>query len=51
MKLLLDENLSTQIAAELVRRGHDVISVLEAGLVGQEDDAIARVEQNLASTS
>lgn len=37
MRRLLDEQLSPEIAVQLQRRGHDVLSVAEAGVRGQED--------------
>lgn len=37
MKLKLDENLSLRHAAELIRDGHDVTSVVEEGLCGETD--------------
>jgi Domain of unknown function (DUF5615) len=40
MRLLLDEQLSPEIAQQLQGRGHDVLSVVEAGLRGQEDGAL-----------
>jgi hypothetical protein len=40
MRLLLDEQLSPEIAKQLQRRGHDVLSVAEAGLRGHEDAAL-----------
>ncbi|MGH7758912.1 MAG: DUF5615 family PIN-like protein [Candidatus Dormibacteria bacterium] len=40
MRLLLDEQLSPQIAQQLQGRGHDVLSVAEAGLRGHEDAAL-----------
>jgi hypothetical protein len=39
MRLLLDEQLSPGMAGQLQRRGHDVLSVSEAGLRGHEDAA------------
>jgi predicted nuclease of predicted toxin-antitoxin system len=40
MRLLLDEQLSPEIAKQLQRRGHDVLSVAEAGLRGHDDAAV-----------
>jgi predicted nuclease of predicted toxin-antitoxin system len=41
VRLLLDEMFSPQIAAELVRRGHDVVAVAaDPGLVGLPDEQI-----------
>jgi len=40
MKLLLDEQLSPEIARQLQHRGHDVLSVAEAGLRGHDDAAV-----------
>ena len=40
MRLLLDEQLSPEIAKQLRRRGHDVLSVAEAGLRGHDDAAV-----------
>jgi predicted nuclease of predicted toxin-antitoxin system len=40
VRLLLDEQLSPKIAEQLQRHGHDVLSVAEAGLRGQEDAAL-----------
>ena len=37
MRLLLDEQLSPAIAEQLKARGHDVVSVAEAGLTGVSD--------------
>ena len=42
MKIKLDENLPDDLATELVRRGHDVDSVLEEQLGGQADPAVVR---------
>jgi len=40
VRLLLDEHLSQAIAEELRRRGHDVITAVEAGLQYQSDEAV-----------
>ncbi|HVC23901.1 MAG TPA: DUF5615 family PIN-like protein [Candidatus Dormibacteraeota bacterium] len=40
MRLLLDEQLSPEIAEQLQLRGHDVLSVAEAGLRGHDDAAL-----------
>jgi predicted nuclease of predicted toxin-antitoxin system len=40
MRLLLDEHLSSRIAEALRARGHDVVSVFEAGLAGVSDRAV-----------
>jgi hypothetical protein len=40
MKLLLDEQLSPEIARQLKLCGHDVLSVAEAGLRGHDDAAV-----------
>ena len=40
MKLLLDENLSSQQAATLRNQGHDAIGVAEAGLSGASDERV-----------
>jgi hypothetical protein len=40
MRLLLDEQLSPEIARQLQRRGHDVLSVAETGLRGHDDAAV-----------
>ncbi|HVC39801.1 MAG TPA: DUF5615 family PIN-like protein [Candidatus Dormibacteraeota bacterium] len=40
MRLLLDEQLSPEIAQQLQRRGHDVLSVAGAGLRGHADAAV-----------
>jgi hypothetical protein len=40
MRLLLDEQLSPEIAKQMQRRGHDVMSVPEAGLRGHDDAAL-----------
>lgn len=37
MRLLLDEQLAPAIAEQLRRRGHDVITVADAGLAGLDD--------------
>jgi hypothetical protein len=37
LKLLLDEHLSPAIAEQLKARGHDVVTVAEAGLTGFDD--------------
>lgn len=42
MKLFLDENLSTQHAAELRAHGHDAVAVVEAGLAGATDEQVLR---------
>ena len=42
MKLKLDENLPGDLATELVRRGHDVDTVLEEQLGGRHDPAVVR---------
>lgn len=42
MKLLLDENLSPQHAAELRTQGHDALAVLDTGLSGASDDRVLR---------
>ena len=40
-RLLLDEMFSPEIAAELVKRGHDAVAVAaEPGLVGLADDQV-----------
>jgi len=40
VKLLLDENLSSQHACELRAEGYDVCAVVEAGLSGEPDERI-----------
>jgi Domain of unknown function (DUF5615) len=41
VRLLLDEMFSPQIAAELVKRGHDVVAVAaDPGLVGLPDEQV-----------
>jgi len=40
VRLLLDEMLSPEIAAELVKRGHDVVAVADPGLVGLPDEQV-----------
>lgn len=40
MRLLLDEQLSTAVAKQLKRRGHDVVVVSEVGLRGSDDAAV-----------
>ena len=40
MRLLLDEHLSPAIAEQLKARGHDVVTVAEAGLVGLADERV-----------
>ena len=40
MKLKLDENLPDDLAAELVGRGHDVDTVLDEQLGGQDEPAV-----------
>lgn len=40
MKLLLDENISYELARILKELGHDVKHVYDAGLSGKEDDKI-----------
>jgi predicted nuclease of predicted toxin-antitoxin system len=40
MRLLLDEQLSSAIAVKLRSRGHDVVTVAEAGLAGRGDPEI-----------
>lgn len=40
MRLLLDEHLSPAIADQLRARGHDVVTVVEAGLAGMTDERV-----------
>jgi len=40
VRLLLDEHLSTTVAEELRRRGHDVVGATEVGLRQQPDSAL-----------
>lgn len=40
MRLLLDEHLSPAIADQLRARGHDVVTVVEAGLAGITDERV-----------
>ncbi len=40
MRLLLDEHLSPAIADQLRARGHDVATVVEAGLAGMADERV-----------
>lgn len=40
MKLVLDEMYSPQIAAQLRRRGHDVVHAAELGLAGRPDSEV-----------
>jgi predicted nuclease of predicted toxin-antitoxin system len=42
VKLLLDENLSPQHAAELRMAGHEAIAVPEVGLSGASDEEVLR---------
>jgi predicted nuclease of predicted toxin-antitoxin system len=37
MRLLLDAHISPKVAAELVRRGHDVVTAAQAGVKDAED--------------
>ena len=40
MRLLLDEHLSPAIADQLRARGHDVVTVVAAGLAGTTDERV-----------
>jgi predicted nuclease of predicted toxin-antitoxin system len=40
LRLLLDEHLSPAIAEQLRARGHDVVTVAEAGLAGATDERV-----------
>jgi predicted nuclease of predicted toxin-antitoxin system len=40
LRLLLDEHLSPAIADQLRSRGHDVVTVAEAGLAGMTDERV-----------
>ena len=40
MRLLLDEHLSSVIADQLKARGHEVVTVVEAGLAGTTDERV-----------
>jgi predicted nuclease of predicted toxin-antitoxin system len=40
LKLLLDEHLSPAIADQLRARGHNVVTVAEAGLAGMTDERV-----------
>ncbi|MBI2776669.1 MAG: DUF5615 family PIN-like protein [Chloroflexi bacterium] len=54
MRLLLDEHLPPQIAAELRRRGHDVVAVVERPDLQRSADetlwAVARSERRMIVT-
>jgi predicted nuclease of predicted toxin-antitoxin system len=45
LKFKVDENLPMEIATLLAAAGHDAVSVLDQGLGGQPDTAIASVCQ------
>ena len=45
LRLLLDEHLSSAISDQLRARGHDVVTVVEAGLAGMTDEDIAAAAQ------
>ncbi|NNM96387.1 MAG: DUF5615 family PIN-like protein [Candidatus Dormibacteraeota bacterium] len=52
MRVLLDEQLSPELARQLQRRGHDVVSVAEEGLRGREDAAVltwAAIQQRVVA--
>ena len=43
MKFKVDENLPVEVAQLLRETGHDVITVLEQGLGGAKDQAVAEI--------
>ena len=43
MKLLLDEHYPNQIAVQLRKAGHDVVTVSDSGLRRTEDEALLRI--------
>lgn len=45
LRLLLDENISRQVAQALRERGYDVVHVFELGLQGSADPVVFRIGQ------
>jgi predicted nuclease of predicted toxin-antitoxin system len=40
LRLLIDEQLSPAIAAQMRKRGHDVVAVADSGLAGKDDGEV-----------
>lgn len=48
MKLKLDENLGQRLRSLLTERGHDVDTVVDEGLVGADDEAVAAAASQMS---